>query len=199
MLDFIKGSLVAIRMPTLIVENHGLGYKIFFSKNQISLLPPLGANLFLHLALIIREDAHTLYGFLTPEERELFHLLSRVSGSGPKTAFAILSHTTPVDFITAIQNKNSPELTKIPGVGKKTIDRLYLELPDRLSGFSLSQPSSPINLSSDAISALVALGYEKNKAKEAVRQVQMNVTQPISLSEIIKLSLQAIRKCSLNQ
>lgn len=199
MLDFIKGSLVAIRIPTIILENHGLGYKIFFSKNQISLLPSIGNDVFLYLAMIIREDAHTLYGFLTSEERELFHLLSRVSGSGPKTAFTILSHTTPFDFITAIQTKNSSELTKIPGVGKKTIDRLYLELPDRLSTFSLSQGNSPINISSDAISALVALGYEKTKAKEAVQRVQMNATQPISLSEIIKLSLQAVRNCSINQ
>ena len=173
MLDFIKGSLVAIRLPIIILENHGLGYKIFFSKNQIPLLPPIGTDLFLYLAMIIREDSHTLYGFLTSEERELFHLLSRVSGSGPKTAFTILSHTTPFDFITAIQNKNSCELTKIPGVGKKTIDRLYLELPDRLSAFSLSKENAPIDISSDAISALVALGYEKTKAKEAVRQVQM--------------------------
>lgn len=199
MLDFIKGSLVAIRIPIIILENHGLGYKIFFSKNQLSLLPPMGSDLFLYLAMIIREDAHTLYGFLTSEERELFHLLSRVSGSGPKTAFTILSHTTPLDFITAIQNKNSSELTKIPGVGKKTIDRLYLELPDRLSQFSLPQASSPINISSDAISALVALGYEKTKAKEAVQQVQMNASELISLSEIIKLSLQAIRNGSFNQ
>lgn len=199
MLDFIKGSLIAIRIPIIVLENHGLGYKIFFSKNQMASLPKIGADLLLYLAMIIREDSHTLYGFLTLQERELFYILSRVSGIGPKTAFAILTHTTPLDFITAIQNKNSSEFTKIPGVGKKTIDRLYLELPDRLSEFSLSQANSPVNISSDAISALVALGYEKTKAKEVVQQVQMNALETISLSEIIKLSLQAIRNCSFNQ
>lgn len=195
MLEFIKGFLVAIHTSTIILENRGLGYKIFFSKNQIPLLPQIGTDLFLYIAMIIREDAHTLYGFLTMEERELFYLLSRVSGIGPKTAFTILSHTTPCDFITAIRTKNSSELVKIPGIGKKTIDRFCLELPDRLSEFTFSQESPAMNLSSDAISALVALGYEKTKAKEAVRRVQLDTVNTAPLSEIIKLALQVIRTC----
>lgn len=195
MLDFIRGSLISIQVPTITLENHGLGYRIFFSKNQISLLPEIGTDLFLYVAMIIREDAHTLYGFLTMEERELFYLLSRISGIGPKTAFTILSHTTPFDFVTAIRTKNSSELVKIPGIGKKTIDRFCLELPDRLSDFTFVEESPIINLSSDAISALVALGYEKTKAKEAVQRVQINSIDNLSLSEIIKSALQIIRTC----
>ncbi|MGL4348625.1 MAG: Holliday junction branch migration protein RuvA [Chlamydiales bacterium] len=195
MLDFIRGSLVAIHTSNIIIENRGLGYKIFFSKNQMSLLPKIGADLLLYLAMIIREDAHTLYGFLTLEERELFYILSRVSGIGPKTAFTILTHTTPFEFVTAIQTKNTFELEKIPGIGKKTIDRFCIELPDRLSDFAFAQENSSINLSADVISALVALGYEKTKAKEAVRRIQVTTTTTSSLSELIKMALQEIRTC----
>lgn len=195
MLDFIRGSLVAIHTSNIIIENRGLGYKIFFSKNQMSLLPKIGTDLLLYLAMIIREDAHTLYGFLTLEERELFYILSRVSGIGPKTAFTILTHTTPFEFVTAVQTKNTFELEKIPGIGKKTINRFCLELPDRLSDFAFSQENASINLSADVISALVALGYEKTKAKEAVRRIQVTATAASSLSEIIKLALQEIRTC----
>lgn len=194
MLDFIRGSLVAIHASSLTLENHGLGYKIFFSKNQISLLPEIGTDLLLYVVMIIREDAHTLYGFLTKEERELFYLLSRVSGIGPKTAFTILTYTTPLDFVTAIQTKNTFQLGKIPGIGKKTIDRFCLELPDKLSGFTFLESSPTNNISCDAISALIALGYERIKAKEAVRRVQLNATTT-SLSELIKRALQEIRTC----
>lgn len=195
MLDFIRGSLVDIHASAIILENHGLGYKIFFSKNQFSLLPEIGTDLFLYIALIIREDAHTLYGFLKLEERELFYVLSRVSGIGPKTAFTILSHTTPFDFVTAVRTKNCSELVKIPGIGKKTIDRFCLELPDRLSTCEFLQDNIPIDISSDAVSALLALGYDKTKAKEAVRRVQLNTEQEIDLSEIIRAALQVIRSC----
>lgn len=190
MLDFIKGSLISIRIPIIVLENHGLGYKIFFSKNQMASLPKIGTDLLLYLAMIIREDAHTLYGFLTLEERELFYVLSRVSGIGPKTAFTILTHTTPFDFVTAIQTKNTLELGKIPGIGKKTIDRFCLELPDRLSEFAFSENNSSINLSADAIAALVSLGYDRNKAKEAIRRIEVNVTS--TLPEIIKSALRII-------
>lgn len=194
MLDFIRGSLVAIHASNVIIENHGLGYKIFFSKNQISLLPQIGTDLLLYLATIIREDAHTLYGFLTQEERELFYILSRVSGIGPKTAFTILTYTTPLDFVTAIQTKNTFQLEKIPGIGKKTIDRFCLELPDKLSNFTFLEKSPSNNISCDAVSALIALGYERTRAKEAVSRVQLNATT-ISLSELIKNALQEIRTC----
>lgn len=194
MLDFIRGSLVAIHASNVIIENHGLGYKIFFSKNQISLLPEIGTDLLLYLATIIREDAHTLYGFLTKEERELFYILSRVSGIGPKTAFTILTYTTPLDFVTAIQTKNTLQLEKIPGIGKKTIDRFCLELPDKLSNFTFLERSPSNNISCDAVSALIALGYERTRAKEAVSRVQLNATT-ISLSELIKNALQEIRTC----
>lgn len=192
MLDFIRGSLVAIHTSSVILENRGLGYKILFSKNQMASLPEVGADLLLYLAMIIREDAHTLYGFLTQDERELFYVLSRVSGIGPKTAFNILTYTTPSDFVTAIQTKNTLELEKIPGIGRKTIDRFCLELPDRLASFTFLQNNPLNNISSDAISALVALGYEKTKAKEAVRRVQLTA-QSTSLSELIKTALQEIR------
>lgn len=194
MLDFIRGSLVAIHASNVIIENHGLGYKIFFSKNQISLLPQIGTDLLLYLATIIREDAHTLYGFLTQEERELFYILSRVSGIGPKTAFTILTYTTPLDFVTAIQTKNTFQLEKIPGIGKKTIDRFCLELPDKLSNFTFLEKSPSNNIYCDAVSALIALGYERTRAKEAVSRVQLNATT-ISLSELIKNALQEIRTC----
>lgn len=194
MLDFIRGSLIAIHASSVIIENHGLGYKIFFSKNQTALLPAIGTEVLLYLAMIIREDSHTLYGFLTEEERELFYILSRVSGIGPKTAFTILSYSTPLDFVTAVQTKNTFQLEKIPGIGKKTIDRFCLELPDKLTGFTFLESKPPNNISGDAISALIALGYERIKAKEAVyrAQIQGGTT---SLSQLIKKALQEIRTC----
>jgi len=198
MLEFIRGRLVEVdlvkNLPKIIVENGGLGYQILLPINQFSMLPALGSPLFLYLSFIVREDAHTLYGFLHKQERSLFITLSDLSGVGPRTALTILGNIAHIEFIKAILANDITRLVQIPSVGKKTAERLIIELKDRFMDYPLGENKGGIPFL-DAVRALTNLGYDRSLAEEAVLQAKNALdVEMIDLSSLVKISLQNLRK-----
>ncbi len=198
MIGRLRGVLVWKQPPGLMIDAHGVGYELEASLTTFQILPEVGAEITLHTHLAVREDAHTLYGFAHLAERALFRELIRVSGVGPRLALLILSGMSVELFGRCVRDGDAAALTRLPGIGKKTAERLIIELRDRigelgsysatvgLAGGSIVAPEArPVD---DAISALVSLGY---KLPEASRMVQSLETDGLSREAIIRLALQA--------
>lgn len=192
MYDYIKGSYEGIHKDYLSIENGGIGYKIFTSGNTMSLLPDIGEDLTLYLTQIVRQDFIGLYGFFSREELDLFLVLIKINGVGPKAALSLLSVSTPERLKRGIINKEEKLLTKAPGIGKKISQRIILELKGKLTideSDDLSE-NEKLSIASDknvreSISALMALGYKEREAEKAVSSVDKN----LSIEDIIKSSL----------
>ena len=195
MIGFLRGQLVHKTPPVLVLDVHGVGYEIEAPMTTFYDLPAIGAEILLHTHLVVREDAHILFGFLTETDRSLFRTLIKVNGVGPKLALTILSGQSAEEFHRCIQNNDSQTLVRLPGVGKKTAERLIIEMRDRLPDItgskeisidSLQQPM-PGNPKQEAISALCSLGY---KPLEANKMVQSIETEGKSCEAIIRQALQ---------
>jgi len=195
MIGFLRGTLLSKKAPHLMVDVQGVGYELQASMTTFYDLPELGEPIALFTHLSVREDAHLLFGFSTEGERELFRTLIRVNGVGPKLALSILSSVRAEDFALFVQNDDVSSLTKVPGVGKKTAERLIVEMRDRLGSLPTSSQTSAkqMGLSSlatspiaDAVSALMALGYKPNDASRMVRGID---TEFLRTEEIIRLAL----------
>ena len=186
MLEFVRGKLARSTPSKAIVDVGGLGYGVTISLKTFQKMPQIGTEVFLHVATIIREDSHTLYGFLTEEEKTFFDQLISINGIGPKTAIGILGHVEIPDFQLAISQANTALLSKIPGIGKKTAERLVIELKDKVH---LSAPSAPNGLFGDAVSALINLGYNPLDAQKAVKKV---FSLHSNLTELITGALRSI-------
>lgn len=197
MIDFVKGPFVYQTEQAVVVEAQGIGYQVFVAQ---PLSCEEGEQVFLFTHLVIRDDAHSLYGFLTKKERDLFRLLLEVSGVGPKVAIAMLASSEPKALITAIQLENLKFLTKMPGIGKKTAQRIILDLKDKLKKLkweldptietadsSIRPPS--ISYEREAIDALIGLGYNVEEAEQAVETAVQQ--DPSSTEELIRYALQA--------
>lgn len=195
----LKGVLLETQPPQLLIDVQGVGYEVEAPMTTFYQLPATGENVVLHTHMVVREDAQLLYGFYSLSERALFRQLIRISGVGPKLALTILSGITADEFTRCVLENDSVALTKLPGVGKKTAERLVVELRDRLSDASVvTLPgSAPLqtgavgNPISDAVSALVSLGY---KAQEASRMVRAVDADGLTTELIIKNALQATVK-----
>jgi Holliday junction DNA helicase RuvA len=177
MIARLRGILLEKSPPHLLIDVQGLAYELQASMFSFYRLPAVGQEVILHTHLVVREDAHLLYGFFEPKERALFRDLIRVSGVGPKVALAILSATEPDAFVSSIMQHNAQSLVCIPGIGKKTAERLIVEMRDRLSDWEmeLGDLLSKTQVTQDqptqeAISALMALGYKSNEARQAITQ-----------------------------
>ncbi|MCB1624326.1 MAG: Holliday junction branch migration protein RuvA [Pseudomonadales bacterium] len=173
MIGFLRGRLVAKAPPSLTVDVGGVGYELAAPMSTFYTLPAIGAEVRLVTHLVVREDAHTLYGFSAEDERRLFRSLLRVSGIGPRIALAILSGVTVEAFALCVQSQDSAALTKIPGVGRKIADRLLVEMRDRLDAVAAVNGGSAVLASgpeSEAFSALVALGYKPAEATRLLKQ-----------------------------
>ena len=198
MIGRLRGLLAWKQPPALRIDAHGVGYELEASLTTFQTLPEVGAEITLHTHLVVREDAHTLYGFAHLAERALFRELIRVSGVGPRLALLILSGMSVELFGRCVRDGDAVSLTRLPGIGKKTAERLIIELRDRIGG--LGSDSAAVGLAGgliiapearpadDAISALVSLGY---KLPEASRMVQSLETDGLSSEAIIRLALQA--------
>ncbi|MFZ0566248.1 MAG: Holliday junction branch migration protein RuvA, partial [Chlamydiales bacterium] len=156
MYEFIRGKLATVNSLYIVIEAYGIGYKLAIPLNHLRKLPPLGETLFLYTAWVVRENSQALYGFLTQKERDLFEILLALSGIGPKTALGIMGHVELSELEKAVLANNSNVFTKVPGVGKKTADRLIIDLKGRLS---LSSSIHPSTKQQDALNALIHLGY----------------------------------------
>lgn len=194
MFEYFRGKLVYATPTKAVIDVGGVGYAIQISPKTFQKLPQIGEETFLYVAPIIREDDHTLCGFLAIEEKNLFHQLTSVSGIGPKTAVGILGHVDVADFQLAVLQGNVALLSKIPGVGKKTAERLVMELKDKFHGGVASANNSTISLTkgaaaSDAVSVLINLGYHPLEAQKKVKKTQDTHNTELSLSELITKSL----------
>ncbi len=167
MIGYLRGVLAATQPPHLQIEVNGVGYEIEAPLGLFAELPGVGQPLLLYTHLVIRDDAHLLYGFGRESERQLFRRLLKVTGVGPKLALAVLSGMTRPQFCEAVAAKDGARLARIPGIGRKTADRLLIELAD-LSDEVVSSATMTGD-AGDAIAALVALGYKDHEASRAVR------------------------------
>jgi Holliday junction DNA helicase RuvA len=191
----LRGELVRKAPPWLMLDVGGVGYELEAPMSTFYQLPELGQTVALYTHLQVREDAHTLYGFVNNSDRELFRSLLRISGVGAKMALAILSGMDAGAFRRCIQDGDTASLTRLPGIGRKTAERLVVEMRDRIDGLpetfqagpapGRAAPEDPVE---DAVRALVALGYKPPEASRMVRGVQ---TRERSSEDIIRLALQA--------
>lgn len=195
MIGRLTGTLLEKHPPTLLVDVGGVGYEVDAPMSTFYQLPGLGERVTLHTHLAVREDAHQLFGFATAAERRLFRALIKVSGVGPRLALTILSGISAEDFARCVQEEDAARLTKLPGVGKKTAERLVIEMRDRLEEAPPTLPGGPQAAAGagggdpvrDAVDALVALGYKPQEASRMVRGVD---TRERSSEEIIRTALQ---------
>ena len=177
MIAHLRGKLIAKHPNQAIVEAAGVGYDVTITVPTFSELPSNGADVALHIHTHVREDAIALFGFLHPEEKQLFEKLLSVSGIGPKLAITILSGMAAAEMVAAIKGNDVAKLTKIPGIGKKTAERMVLELRDKLKDFGLQPAAPPASpLEEDVLSALTNLGYQGPLAEKAVATVIRNGT-----------------------
>jgi len=182
MIAFLRGTLLEKHPNQVIVDTGGVGYDVVIPVSTFSALPDAGAEVRLRIHTHVREDALSLFGFLTPEEKGIFEKLISVSGIGPKLAITVLSGLNTADLVTAIRNSQVDQLVRIPGVGKKTAERIVLELKDKLEGIGIgaaagptaTRPAAPAldAIEQDVLSALVNLGCNRASAEGAVRKAR---------------------------
>jgi Holliday junction DNA helicase RuvA len=193
MIGFLRGTLAAKQAPLAVIECAGVGYEVETPISTFLELPAVGTNVFLYTHLQVREDAHTLYGFSSSNEKALFRTLLKVSGVGAKMSLAILSAMTVADFERSVQVEDTAMLVKIPGVGRKTAERLIIEMRDKIGKVDGLAPAanglrSATNASprAEAIDALVALGYKPAEVKRLLAKL---ATEGQSAEDIIRLAL----------
>ncbi|MCX7125232.1 MAG: Holliday junction branch migration protein RuvA [Gammaproteobacteria bacterium] len=196
MITHISGKLIDKKPPLLVIDVNGIGYEIHAPMSTFYQLPDVGNTITLLTHFVVREDAHLLFGFSQEQERKLFRALIKVNGVGPKLALTILSGMETEHFVHSIQTQNAGSLTNIPGVGKKTAERLMIEMRDSLSHWEMNINSesilqsdllNPNQVMQDAISALTALGYKPQEAKNAISKVhQLDHNN----EQLIRLALQ---------
>ena len=175
MIAHVRGRLLAKHPNQAVVEAGGVGYDVVISVPTFSQLPALGSEVALHIHTHVREDALALYGFLRPAEKTLFEKLITVSGIGPKLAITILSGMPADEMIGAIRGNDVAKLTRIPGIGKKTAERMVLELRDKLQTFvEVPTAASTSPVEEDVLSALMNLGYQRPAAERALATVSGN-------------------------
>ena len=191
MIARLKGILLEKTPPHVVIDCNGVGYECEVPMSTFYNLPNIGEMLTLLTHFVVREDAQLLYGFGTERERATFRQLLKVNGIGAKSALSILSGLSVEDLIQAIALQETGLLTRVPGVGKKTAERLLLELKDKFSVEGLSgNANAPKSAASDVLNALVSLGYNEKEALLAVKQLAPDV----GVSEGIKLALKALSK-----
>lgn len=200
MISFLEGQIVQ-KFPTKIIMNvNGVGYEVNISLNTYEQLPRDRDTIQILTYLHVREDSMQLFGFVSADERDLFVKLIGVSGVGPRLAQGMLSGTTPQDFKTAVLTNDLGRLTAIPGVGRKTAQRLVLDLKDKFQSDKLqemaAEPTLQESMSEEAVLALISLGYKQAIAQKAVREVLHREPELNTLEELVKFSLAQVQKVS---
>src|SRR5215469_655889 len=197
MITFLNGKLAEALPTQVVVDVNGVGYEALIPLSSFDKLPPAGQPVMLLTQLVVREDAHTLYGFMSTPERELFRLLvNSVSGIGPKTALNILSGMNVVAFRGAVANGDVKSLSQISGVGKKTAERIVVELRDKVGAAGAWEAASAQRALSpddqkmnDAMLALMALGFKQNEAQDAVRAAQAMLGASATVEQLVRACL----------
>lgn len=198
MITYIRGELVAVEEDKAIVDVNGVGYGIFMPGTAMNYLPPIGEEVKLHTYMNVREDAMQLFGFLTRDDLKVFKLVIGVSGIGPKGGLSILSKLSPDELRFAVMANDAKAISAAPGIGKKTAEKLIIELKDKLSIEDVLDKGTDDSVASvstgaangaqaEAIQALVALGYSNTEAVKAVKKVQIDETT--SVEDVLKAAL----------
>ena len=195
MIDSIRGKLI-YKSPTYVkLDVHGLGYGVHIPVSTYQALGGLNEETQLHTYLYVREDTHKLYGFKSEEEKEVFELLISVSGIGPRIALAVLSGLSIEEFQRALSEGDVSRIVSIPGIGKKTAQRIILELKEKLSLYAGASEGAAeeVYLASpvveDAVQALISLGCKKKEALKVVKKVQTDYGEELSLEELVRYAL----------
>ncbi|MHC8328494.1 Holliday junction branch migration protein RuvA [Pseudomonas sp. LB1P83] len=203
MIGRLRGTLAEKQPPHLILDVNGLGYELEVPMTTLYRLPSVGEPLTLHTHLVVREDAQLLYGFFGKRERDFFRELIRLNGVGPKLALALMSSLEVDELVRCVQSQDTSALTKVPGVGKKTAERLLVELKDRFKAwetvpamFALvpNQPGGPdtapvATAENDAVSALISLGYKPQEASKAISSIK---EKGLSSEDMIRRALKGM-------
>ena len=196
MIGRLHGMLLRKEPPALLLDVGGVGYELEAPMTTFYELPAVGETVTLHTHLVVREDAHLLYGFVREAQRRLFRELLKVNGVGPRVALAVLSGLSDDEFMRCVAGEDIARLTKVPGIGRKTAERLVIELRDKLPKdvplpvmHTADGPVAPADPVSEAVSALVALGYKPNEASRAVRGI---ASKGLSAEEIIRQALKGM-------
>ena len=206
MIGRLTGKLLMKQAPELLIDIQGLGYEVLAPMSTFYQLPAVGEGVMLHTHLVVREDAQVLYGFASTSERELFRALIKVNGVGPKVALAILSGVSADEFVLLVNRGDAAALTRIPGIGKKTAERLLLDMRDRLKEWQVDPVAGAANqqasmieggaqpdarmLAEEAETALIALGYRPAEATKMIVRVQKDNPEVVRSEELIRLALQ---------
>lgn len=192
MIGRLQGKLIEKAPPQILIDVNGVGYEVDVPMSTFCNLPTEGQPLTLLTHMVVREDAQLLYGFATASERQAFRALIRISGIGPRIALAVLSGMSPNDLADAVEQNNIGLLTRVPGIGKKTAERLVLELKGKLNGsaFASTPGATASDVHNDIVSALLALGYSEREAQSAVHQLPPDVT----VNDGIRLTLKALAR-----
>ncbi len=191
MIHYLKGKLVATSPTFVIVEVGGLGYRVNFPLSTYQALPPEGSTVSLYTQLYLKDDGISLYGFLKEEERDFFLLLTTLSKIGPKSALRMLSSLSLPEFKKAVKAGDLNALVRIPGIGRKTAQRMVLELKDKIEAEEPEGSGKEV-LTKNAVAALTSLGYRRGEADKAVRGALSSVREEMDLPELIKEALRCI-------
>jgi Holliday junction DNA helicase RuvA len=197
MIAHLRGKLLVKHPNQAIVEAAGVGYDVTITVPTFSELPAAGADVALHIHTHVREDVIALYGFLKPSEKQLFEKLITVSGIGPKLAITILSGMVADEMVSAIRGNDVAKLTRIPGIGKKTAERMVLELRDKLPAASAEETVAVPTMSAieeDVLSALMNLGYQRNAAEKALAIAAKNGREATSFDALFRDTLAMMSK-----
>jgi holliday junction DNA helicase RuvA len=187
----VSGEVAVRRGDHVVVSCGGVGYRLAVSAETLKHVPRLGESVTLFTHLVVREDAHLLFGFATDEERQVFRKLLKISGVGARTALAVLSGMSVSELYQAISTHDGARLTRIPGIGKKTAERLLLELRDKLhAGTGLNTSGTTVEIRSDALNALLALGYSDKEASHALA----NISPETPVQEALRTALKLLSK-----
>ena len=177
MIGSLRGKLVAKQAPQVVIECSGVGYEVETPMSTFLELGPIGDDVFLHTHFVVREDAQTLYGFTSDSERQLFRTVLKISGVGAKMGLAILSTMSSADFQRCVEYEDAATLIKVPGVGKKTAERLIIEMRDKFE--TSGEPSGPSRITaeasprSEAVDALIALGYKAGEVNKLIASLEV--------------------------
>ncbi len=201
MIGWLRGRLMVKQPPHLMMEVHGIGYELEAPMSTFYTLPAVGSELSLYVHQVVREDAHLLFGFGTEQEKRLFRELLKVSNVGPRIALALLSGMSVEAFLTCVEANDVDMLVRVPGVGRKTAERLVIEMRDRVKGLSdgaaypivsgVAQIPTSSGAAAEAFAALVALGYKPAEVTRLLKSVDPEVQ---TTEEIIRRALQAAAK-----
>jgi Holliday junction DNA helicase RuvA len=195
MIGSLRGTLAAKQAPLVVIDCHGVGYEVETPMSTFLDLPPVGDNVFLHTHLVVREDAQTLYGFASGDERQLFRTLLKISGVGAKMGLAILSTMSVADFRRCVEYEDAATLVRIPGVGKKTAERLIIEMRDKvdMSGDApgAGRVTAEASPKSEAVDALMALGYKASEVNKLIASLDVDGQ---TAEDIIRLALRQVAR-----